>query len=246
MALGGNAAYLAAASGASTLVAGASGQVYAGLVNGVAYGSIPSIKAALVPAGDPSPYAPLNARNLAIGQVQVGLGASFNTVGIGIDGRAGAGNLDGHGNTYSASALGSSLAWDGATFALGAANTNDVISAAGQTIALPSGRFSSIALLGSSVFGPQTGTFVVTYTDGTTASFSLTLSDWTGGYTGRGTTAPGESIAAATPYTDQSSGSYQEPAYVYGYTLPIAQGKTVRTIALPNNGKIKVLAIDLV
>ncbi|HEY2154685.1 MAG TPA: hypothetical protein VGH33_03580, partial [Isosphaeraceae bacterium] len=205
------------------------------------------IKAAAVPAGNPSPYTPLNARNLAIGQVQVGLGASFMTIGIGVDGHSGSGNLDGHGNTYSASALGSSLAWGGATFALGAGNTKNVISAAGQTIALPAGPFGAIALLGSSVFGPQAGTFVVTYTDGTKASFTLTLSDWTGGYVGRGTTAPGESVAATTPYTDQSDGgTYREPAYVYGYTLPIAQGKTVRSITLPNNGKIKILAMDLI
>ncbi len=188
----------------------------------------------------------MNANNLAIGQVEVDLASSFTTVGIGVDGDAGSGNLDGHGNSYSASALGPSLAWGGATFALGLGDSDDVISAGGQTIALPSGRFTAIDLLGASVFGPQTGTFVVTYTDGTTSRVGLTLSDWTGGFTGPGTTAPGESIAAATPYTDQADGTFRQSAYVYGYSIPIAQGKAVRSITLPNNGKIKVLAMDLI
>ena len=245
--LGGNTALIVPASGVPTPVAGEAGQVYAGTIDGAAYGEpLPVETAAVVPAGDPSPYAPLNASNLAIGQVEVDLASSFTTVGIGVDGDAGSGNLDGHGNSYSASALGPSLAWDGATFALGPADADDVISAAGQTIALPAGRFDTIALLGASVFGPQTGTFVVTYTDGTTASFSLTLSDWTGGDTGPGTTAPGESIAAITPYTDQAAGTYRQPAYVYGYTLPVAQGKALKSITLPSNSKIKILAMDLI
>ena len=128
----------------------------------------------------------------------------------------------------------------------GAGDVNDVISADGQTIAVPSGRFTAIDLLGSSVFGPQAGTFVVTYTDGTTSRFTLTLSDWVDGFTGRGTTAPGESIAATTPYTDDGGGTFAQPAYVYGYSFPIAQGKTVRSITLPVNGKIKILAVDLI
>ena len=70
--------------------------------------------------------------------------------------------------------------------------------------------------------------------------------DGTGGDTGPGTTAPGESIAATTTYTDNANGSYQEPAFVYGHALPIPQGKAIRAITLPNNPKIKLLAIDLI
>jgi hypothetical protein len=237
-----NVAYLVPTVGASTRLAGTSGQVYAGTVNGVAYGSYSFEASAAIPAGNPSLYAPFNAHNLAIDQVQVGLGAFDNAIGIGLDGNAGPANLDGHGNSYSTSALSSSLEWNGATFALGPANVNDVIAAMGQTIALRAGPFSAIDLLGASVFGPQTGTFVVTYTDGTSASVSLTLSDWTGS----GTTAPGESIAAAMSYTDDPAGTFHQPAYLYGYSIPIAQGKVVKSITLPVNGQIKILAIDLI
>ncbi len=241
-----NAAYLIPATGAWPLLAGPSGQVFAGTVDGVPYDSYRFDTALVAPSGDAAPYAPFNARNLAIGQVAVNLAAAFSTIGIGVDGRAGPGNLDGHGNSYSASALGPALTWDGATFVLGAGDTNDVISADGQTIALPAGPFTSIALLGASVFGPQTGTFTVTYTDGTSATFTRTLSDWVGSVTGRGVTAPGESIAATMPYSDNAQGTFAQSSYVYGYTIPIAQGKTVKSITLPVNGKIKILAMDLI
>ena len=39
-------------------------------------------------------------------------------------------------------------------------------------------------------------------------------------------------------------GTYREPAYVYGYTLPIAQGKTVRSITLPNNASAAWLTLS--
>lgn len=236
--IAGNSSLLVAASGASSPVAGATGQVYAGTVGGVPYNTYRF-------APDASGYAPFDGHNLAIGQTAVNLGASFSAVGLGLDGAAGAANLDDHGNSYSASALGSALTWAGATFALGAGNRNDVVAANGQTIALPSGLFTTIALLGAAVFGPQAGSFLVTYTDGTSAAVTLTLSDWVNGFTGRGTAAPGESIAATMPYTDYAGGTYGQTAYVYGYTIPIAQGKTVKSLTLPNNGKIKILAVDL-
>lgn len=242
----GNAALLVPTSGASTLLPEPTGQVYAGLVNGAAYASYRFDTAHAAPSGDASPYAPLNAHNLAISQVSVGLSSRFSTIGIGVDAAAGPADLDAHGNSYSASALGPALAWAGATFALGPGDANDVISADGQAIALPSGPFTTIAILGASVFGPQSGTFVVTYTDGTTARVALAFSDWVNGFAGRGTTASGESIAATTSHTDSAGGTFAQPSFVYGRTIPMAQGKTVKSITLPANEKIKVLAIDLV
>ena len=49
----------------------------------------------------------------------------------------------------------------------------------GTTIALPAGNDSTVNLLATAVNGNQVNqTFVVTYTDGTTTSFTQSLSDW--------------------------------------------------------------------
>ena len=47
------------------------------------------------------------------------------------------GGLDGDGDAYSATLLGTSLSWNGSTFTFGAAGSSDAVS--GTTIALPAG-----------------------------------------------------------------------------------------------------------
>src|SRR5271166_2838595 len=85
--------------------------------------------------------------------------------------------LDDDGYAYSATLLGTSIGWAGSTFTLGAAGTADAVSS--TTIALPAGHNSTVNLLATGVNGNQPNqTFIVTYTDGTTASFTQSLSDW--------------------------------------------------------------------
>ena len=95
-----------------------------------------------------------------------------------------AGNIDRAGDSYSADALGTTVTWGGATFNIGAATTNNVVQMGGVPISLPQGNYTSIKLLGTGTYGVKTGTFIVHYTDGTTASFIQAFSDWRGGYTG--------------------------------------------------------------
>src|SRR6185369_10019205 len=98
--------------------------------------------------------------------------------------------------------LGSSITFNGQTFALGGPNTNNVVSGTGQTIALPAGNDSAFSFLAAGVNGNQPGlTFTVTYTDGTTQTFTQSVSDW---YTPQNYS--GESIAASTAYRDMSNG----------------------------------------
>jgi fibronectin type 3 domain-containing protein len=174
---------------------------------------------------------------------QVDLTSAFNVAGITADGvRFGTG-LDGVGDTLSATNLGTSIAWNGAQFNIGQAGSNNVVSAAGQTIALAAGQFSKLEILATAVEGNQLSqTFTVHYTDGTTTVVTQSLSDW---YTSQA--FAGESIAVATPYRNTWSGDRDNRTFtVYGYTLNLDSSKTVASITLPNNGDVNVLAMTAV
>ena len=66
--------------------------------------------------------------------VQVDLSAAFNVDGITTDNRTTSpGNLDGHGNSYSANLLGSSVSLNGLTYNLGTPDTNNVVQSTSST-----------------------------------------------------------------------------------------------------------------
>jgi hypothetical protein len=173
---------------------------------------------------------------------QVLLAGSFNQVGIVRDGSKFTGGLDGGGAALSANLLGNSLTWGGATFLLGAVGGNNVVAAAGQTINLPAGTFATLRFLATAVNGNQANqTFVVTYTDGTTDTFRQGISDW---FTPQN--YGGEADALDMAYRDLANGGKDNRTFhVYGYSLSLRAGKTVKSIRLPNNGKVKLFAISL-
>src|SRR5262249_4916565 len=142
----------------------------------------------------------------------------------------------------SASLLGASVAWNGNTFTLGAANTNDVISATAQTINLPAGNFATLNFLAAGVNGNQPNqTFTVTYTDGTSQTFTQSISDW---YTPQGYS--GESQAVTMSYRNiNNGGSDARTFYVYGFSFALNSSKTVQSITLPGDGNVEILAITL-
>jgi hypothetical protein len=162
--------------------------------------------------------------------------------GIVRDGTTFSGGIDGVGSAFSANLLGTSLVWNGVTFTFGPANGADVISAAGQTVALTAGHASSVSMLALAVNGQQTSqVFVVNYTDGTSTSFTQSISDWfvPAHFTG-------ESIAKAMAYRDTSTGGRDNRTFnLYGYAFATNTTKTVKSITLPGNAQIKVLALGL-
>lgn len=177
------------------------------------------------------------------GGMPAGLSSFYNLAGIYSDGRTFAGGLDGGGYAYSANLLGASLYWNGAAFNLGPANAADTISCSNQTIPLPIGNYSALLMLAAAVNGSQSSqTFVVTYTDNSTASFTQSVSDWASPQN-----YSGESIAASMAYRDNGAGGSVEyiGMSVYGYTFPLDPAKTVRSIKLPNDGNVIVLAFTL-
>ena len=173
------------------------------------------------------------------------LAQAFNNVGITSDSAPTAGNFDGAGNSFSADALesagitpGETISHDGATFTWPnvAVGTADNVQVAGQTVDLE-GSGSELAFLLSGTHGTSTGTGTITYTDGTTQSFTLVADNWTvaaagtpGPFSGNG----GDDILAVTAHwnpTNSPNGDYQ--VAVFGYTVPIDAAKTVASVTLP-------------
>jgi hypothetical protein len=175
------------------------------------------------------------------GSVSVNLSPVDNAVGIVADGASvqDAG-LDGDSYAYSATLLGSSINWSGASYSLGSAGSLNA--ATGATIALPAGNDATVTLLATAVNGAQKSqAFIITYTDGTTSSFTQSLSDW---FAPQNFT--GEAQAAKMAYRIGPTGAKQNgPWYLYGYSFAINSAKTVKSLTLPKNRNVVVLAVDV-
>lgn len=184
---------------------------------------------------------------LANDPVNASLAAFYNRAGIYTDGATftnpATGGLDGGGAAYSGTLLGNSQTWSNSVFAFGPLNATDVISCAGQTITLPPGNDSRLAMLATGVQGNQTAqSFVVTYSDATTATFVQNLSDW---FTPQN--YAGESKAVPMGHRNNSDGTQDNRTfYLYGYSFALNNAKTVQSIRLPINANVVVTAISLV
>jgi alpha-mannosidase len=177
------------------------------------------------------------------GTVPVDLSAAFNVTGIYKDGARfePESSLDEGGYSYSAQQMGREQVGDGAVFHIGPANAPDAVS--GKTVSLPTGKFSSLKLLAVGVEGDQeTQTFTVTYADGTSSNFTQSLSDWA-----FPSNFAGESVAASMPYRlDGEGGRDSNTFYTYAYSFNVDSGKDLRSISLPSNRDVLILAITLV
>jgi hypothetical protein len=193
-----------------------------------------------------------------------GSGTQYTDVGVSSDSAPTGADFDGLGYSYSANALSSAGVNPGSTItAAGSAFTwpnvapaalysakPDNYTAVGQTIAasqINGSGSGSIAFLGSATNGPSSGTAVVTYTDGSTQSLSLSFSDWTLNG-GSASVQSGNTIAVTTSYRNSQSGTAdQVKSYVFATTpVSLASGKTVASVKLPssaNQGALHVFAV---
>lgn len=180
---------------------------------------------------------------VATGTVPVDLSSAYNITGIYSDGSTfpATGGLDSDGFAFSGQLLGSEQVGDGVVFKLGPPNAPDVVS--GKTIALPAGKFSSLKVLALAVNGEQEmQTFLVNYEDGTSSSFTQSLSDWA-----MPRNFHGESVALTLPYRISSDGSKDSRAfYAYAYSFDLDSTKSVRNVSLPSNDDVLVFALTLV
>jgi hypothetical protein len=174
--------------------------------------------------------------------VQVPLSSAYNRNAIVTDGTVfTSGGIDTSGFAYSANLMGLSQTVNGTVFNFGAPNSaNSVVNA---TLSLPSGNFSALNMLATGVNGPQVSqTMTVNYTDGTSASFVQSFSDWfaVGGFTG-------ESVALTEAYRNVYGGTKDPRRFMlYGYSFALNVAKSVNSIVLPANPNVVVLAITVV
>ena len=141
------------------------------------------------------------------------------------------GGFDHDGNAYSHTLLGASLTWNGTTFTFGPTNAVDAWAAQTVTFSAVSGSYNTINLLAAGVNGNlPSQTFIVTYSDTTTQTFTQSVSDW---FTPQ--KYPGESVAASYAYRNVCPNGTEGagPFQIYGYSFPINANKTVASITLP-------------
>jgi len=176
--------------------------------------------------------------------VPVSLTSVYNTPAFYTNGTAfsSSGGIGG-GYAYSANLLGPSIIWNNVPFTLGAANANNAVSAAGQVITLPQGKFATLRMLGTAINGSQPAQSIkVTYTDNTTAVISQGFSDW---YSPQG--YAGETSAMRQAYRNVWNGTPDNStSSLFGYMLPLTNTKVVKSITLPINANVKILSMTLV
>jgi Carbohydrate binding module (family 6)/F5/8 type C domain/Abnormal spindle-like microcephaly-assoc'd, ASPM-SPD-2-Hydin len=185
-----------------------------------------------------------------LGNVQIGLNpaavypslaASYNDVGITADNDTAPGNYDGNDASFSETALTNAGAAPGATvtsqglsytFPNVAAGVDDNTVAEGQIITL-SGS-GTLGFLVSASYGPATGTGTITYTDGSTQSYTLTSPDWWS------TTPPGGgALAISSAYQNRPGNTtYAASGNIFSATIALTAGKTVASITLPPGGAL--------
>jgi len=177
------------------------------------------------------------------GTVPVDLASAYNVTAIYNDGStfAPAASLDNDGYSFSEQTLGAEQVGDGVVFKLGPSNAPDAVT--GKTVTLPAGKFASLKVLAVGVNGNQEmQTFTVTYADGTSSSFTQSLSDWASPRN-----FSGESVAVEMPYRLAADGSKDSRTfYGYTYSFGLDSSKEVRSVSVPSNRDVLVFALTLV
>jgi hypothetical protein len=180
----------------------------------------------------------------APGATAVSLSSVFNIHGIYTDGTRFSGKgLDGAGDALSANLLASGPSFNGCVFNLGPTAGLDVVACKGQQVTLPAGQYACLNLLAAGVNGNQVNqTFVVNYTDGTSATFIQSFSDW-----GVMQSYPGQTLVSFMAYNDNSNGTQNTTvsASIYGYSFALNPNKVVNNIELPTNASVMVLAMSV-
>ncbi|MBP2707898.1 GH92 family glycosyl hydrolase [Microbispora sp. RL4-1S] len=179
-----------------------------------------------------------------------------NNAGIGDAAGPDEANLDGPGFSYSAQALadagltpGGSLAWNGFTFTWpdrAPGQWDNLRPGTGPIeVTAPAGA-TKLAFLGAGVNGWPESTVTVTYTDGSTSTGTLGLSDWILDFGGA---APrfGNEVVATTPYRLYwGSWALQPiPANVFAaQPIALTPGKQVKSLSFsqPDDGELHIFA----
>jgi beta-glucosidase-like glycosyl hydrolase len=163
--------------------------------------------------------------------------AAFGNAGISTDADPSAGDFDGGGFSFSAEALaaagftpGASITYTGLTFEwpTAAPGTPDNALASGQTVPL-AGSGDRLGLLGAAAYGSASGVVTITFADGGTDPFPLTLADWWSGVP-----APGTDIIGTFGYLNTPRGGLSQTVHLYAVSVALPPGRIPRYLTLPD------------
>ncbi|HEY3717645.1 MAG TPA: GH92 family glycosyl hydrolase [Jatrophihabitantaceae bacterium] len=179
------------------------------------------------------------------GQCGVDLSKDVNHDGTASASASTQGNFDGGGWSYDAALLppAGAGALHGVTYELPDATgtANNFVEAHGQQVLLPSGQYQALHLLGATHNGDVVSAATVTYTDGTTASVPVALSDWAAGSGHNGNTVE----IAMDHRIKAGQGVDGPPVQIFGTSLPLDASRTAVSVTLPNDPRLEIYAATL-
>ncbi|WP_327657563.1 GH92 family glycosyl hydrolase [Streptomyces sp. NBC_00483] len=165
----------------------------------------------------------------------VDLNSAYNNDGVATLAAPGEGDFDGTGTSFAADQLPAPgpVTFGGVTYQAPktSGTSKNFVKSTGQAIALPTGNYDSLHIVGASdngSTGAASATAVVTYTDGSTATVPLKLTGWAN-------KAPdfGNDVALTTAYQLKAgTGKTTTKASLYETTVPLEPGKQVRSLSL--------------
>jgi beta-glucosidase len=185
--------------------------------------------------------------SLAVG-TQISLRSVYGNTGISNDTDVKAADFDGAGNSYSEQDLkragltpNANVSQHGLAFVWPnePAGQPDNVTADGQSVTV-AGQGSTLGFLGAADGGDQTGTGTILYTDGSTQSFTLSLSDWF-----YSTAGPGDQTAVTLPSLDRVRGNPRHAVRIYYTSVPIHSLEHVADVVLPYNARMHIFAMAL-
>jgi len=185
-------------------------------------------------------------RASGLAPVPVDLSAIYNVTGIAIDGTpflTGIADCCG----YSANLVGPSWTSGQAVPFIFGPVTNGIappwntINDGGEptNVPLPSGKFGSLQMLAAAKANQAGLHFQVNYSDGTSAIFTQSVSDWN-----TPQNYPGETTALSMPYYNQNTGAkVATSTYLYRYGFNLDDCKTVASFVLPKTAGVDLLGV---
>jgi predicted alpha-1,2-mannosidase len=180
------------------------------------------------------------------------LASYFDNRGVSDDSNPMAADFDGGGYSYSAQALAKVGVTPDSTVTSGSAHyswptspagdPNNVV-ANGQTVTLNAAAgATSLDILASAANGTSSGTVTLHYSDGSTATAPITVTDWASG-----SPQGGNAVAIASPYRNCGCGAtINATTNIYSLTAPVNPALGLVSVSLPADttpGQIHVFAV---